>query len=157
MFKENLKNFITGLFDFEFIRFLLINVVFVDSTVLLVVLIYVILMFGLWLDIEIANELSKESIFYGLLILAGFFIILIVKISTLICYYNKFKNKSKKNFIVAKFFEMLKKNNKNKRCFLSIFIIPFLVLSCFTGGFVPGGKHHRKLAAFYVQFWILCI
>ena len=111
----------------EFILFLLLNIIFVDSF-------SIVILMGifLWLIIYAVeqNVISEITCFF--IISLALMLFLILKCIVMILYYKTFYNKIS-NSIIIKFFSYLQKNSEHQNIFKFIIFLPYLIgimLSC---------------------------
>ena len=111
----------------EFLLFMLLNIIFVDSfSVLILIGLF------LWLMIYAVeqNVISEITCFF--IISLALMLFLILKCIVMILYYKIFYNKIS-NSIIIKFFSYLQKNSKHQNIFKFIIFLPYIagiILSC---------------------------
>ena len=113
-----------NIFNFEFVIFITLNLLFVDTSLLLVPIIMIILAIVVY-----SENITIPYIIFSIIGLLVLLLIAFLKFFILIIYYNTLY-KRVKNPLVIKFIEALKSNKKNIRLkFIGIVLFPHIILS----------------------------
>lgn len=120
--KENIFNF-----DSELIVFIVLNILFVDSSLLLVPIIMIILAIVVY-----SENITIPYMIFSIIGLLVLLLITFLKLFILIIYYNTLY-KRVKNPLVIKFIEALKSNKNNIRVkFTGLVLLPYIILIIFN-------------------------
>lgn len=120
--KENIFDF-----DFELILFIILNILFVDSSLLLVPIIMIILAIAVY-----SENITIPYIIFSIIGLLVLLLIAFLKFFILIIYYNTLY-KRVKNPLVIRFIEALKSNKNNIRVkFTGLILLPYIILIMFN-------------------------